>query len=85
VFNVRSVDFVWLILTVNSQTELAINTHVVVSNIHHDVANTHTLVSDIHRNIVKGQEGTNTKHQAVGDTRALQHHRINAYRLPDSK
>jgi len=85
VFNVRPVVFVWLLLTVNSQTELAINTHVAVSNIHHDVVKTHTLVSDvhhgvlnthaivsdIHRNILKSQEGTGTQDQAVGDARAL--------------
>ena len=98
-FNVRFVVFVWLLLTINFQTELAINTHVTVSNIHQDVMdsrtlvsdvqrgvlNTHAIVSDIHRNILKTQEGTNSQHQAVGDTRALQHHRINAHYLPDSK
>jgi len=85
VFNVRSVIFVWVLLTINPQTELAINTHVAVSNIHYDVANTHTLVSDIHWNIVKNREGIDSQHQVVGDTRAIQRHRTNAYHLPDSK
>jgi len=54
VFNVRSVVFVQPLLTVNSQTELAINTHVavvnthtLVSDVHHDVVNIHTLVLDM--------------------------------------
>jgi len=78
VFNVRSVMFVWLLFIIDLQTELAINTHITV-------ADTHTLVSDIHRNVIKNQEGNNSQHQAVGDTRGLQHHRINTYHLSDSK
>jgi len=77
VFNVRSVVFVWSLLTINSKTELVINTHVTT-------VNTHAIVSDIHRNVIKIQEGTDS-HQAVGDTRALQRHRINAHHLPDQK
>jgi len=59
VFNVGSAVFVRLLLTVNSQTELAINTHVavvnthaLVSDVHHDVVNTHTLVSDVHHGVL---------------------------------
>jgi hypothetical protein len=52
IFNVRSVGFVWLLLTVYSQTELAINTHVAVVDIRHDVATTQTIVSDVHRDVV---------------------------------
>jgi len=66
VFNVCSAVSVRLLLTINFQTELAINTHVTVSN-------THTLVSDIHRNMLGGQGGTDRQHHAVGDTHALQH------------
>ena len=54
VFNVRSVA---VIFTRSSpivfQTELAMNTH--------------TIVSDMHRNILKGQEQTH-KHLSVSDT-----------------
>jgi len=64
VFNVCSTVSTWLLLTLHSQTELAINTHVTV-------VNTHTLVSDIHRNMLKGQEGTDGQHQSVSDARAL--------------
>ena len=78
VFNVRSVVFVWPLLTINSQTELAINTHVTT-------ASTHAIVLDIRNEMLKGREGTDNQHQAVGDTRALQHHRINAHHLSDSK
>ena len=38
VFNVRSVDFTWSLLTASPQTELAMNTHVAVSDIRHDVS-----------------------------------------------
>jgi len=71
VFNVRLTVSVWLSLTVHSQTELVVNTHVTVSDIRHGVENTHTLVSDIHRNILRAQEGTGGRNQLVGDTCAL--------------
>ena len=62
-----------------SQTELAINTHGIISDVHHSVANTHTVVSDVHhsvvntnvmvsemhRNMLKGQEGADDQHQSV--------------------
>jgi hypothetical protein len=38
--------------TVRSQTELAINTHVAVSTIRHEVATTSAIVSDVHHNVV---------------------------------
>ena len=69
------------LLTSYVQTELAIHTHVavsdvrrdvastrgIVSSIHHDVASTREIVSDIHRAIMKVQEGTDNKNQAVGN------------------
>jgi hypothetical protein len=58
VFNVRSVVFVWSLLTVHSQTELAINMHGTVSD-------THAIVTDIHRAVVKGQDGTDGQHPSV--------------------
>ena len=42
-----------LLLTVHLQTELAMNTH--------------TVVLDIHRNVLKSQEGTDDQHQSVSD------------------
>ena len=48
-------------ITLDSQTELAINTHTAVSGTHAVVSNTHTMVSDIHRTIVHGQEGNGNK------------------------
>ena len=64
VFNVRSIVSVWLFLTLNSQTELIINTHVTVSETHaivseleHNATNTRVMVSEIHRTVVKGQDG----------------------------
>ena len=47
VFNVCSVVFTWLSLTVPFQTELAINTHVAVSDVHHDVSEIRRDVSEI--------------------------------------
>ena len=38
VFNVRSVNFAWSLLIVSPQTELAMNTHVAISDIRHDVS-----------------------------------------------
>ena len=74
IFNVRSAGFVWLLLTVHFQTELAINTHVAVSNtqtivseLQHDFTNALAIVSDIHT-IVKGQEGTDGQNLSVSTT-----------------
>ena len=73
VFKVRpAVPSLPLLLTIHVQTELAIHTHVavsdtrgVVSDIHRDVANTREIVSDIHRTMVKGQERADSKNQTV--------------------
>ena len=47
------------------QTELGINTNVVVSDIRHDVVNTRTIVSDVQRTVVKIQEGIEGKNLSV--------------------
>ena len=52
VFNVCSTVFTWPSLIVPFQTELAMNTHV--------------MVLDIHRNVVAGQEGASGQHHSVG-------------------
>ena len=53
VFNVRAEVYVRpRVLSVDFQTELAINTNVVVSDIYHDVVNTQTVVSDVRQGIV---------------------------------
>jgi hypothetical protein len=85
VFNVRSVVFMWLLLTVRFQTELAINTHITVSDIRHNVVNTHTLVSDVHRDVLNTHavvsniqhEVTNT-HSVVSD---LHHGAVNTHAI----
>jgi hypothetical protein len=85
IFNVRSVVAVRLLLTVCSQTELALNTHTIVfgidrnvtsshaivSRIDHNAANTHTIVSDIHHIMVKNQEGVDGKNASVSITCTL--------------
>ena len=75
VFNVRSIISVWLSLTPRSQTELTINTHMAVSEIHDGVVNTHAIVSglehkvsDIHRTIMGDQEGSGVASPSVSDT-----------------
>jgi hypothetical protein len=52
VFNVRAVGSRRYPLTVSSQTELAINTHF--------------MVMDIHRNVMEGQEDTKAESLSVG-------------------
>ena len=71
VFNVRSIVSVRLLLTQHSQTELAINTHVAVSELGQDVKITRAMVSDIHRNMAKGQEGSGGMNLLVSETRTL--------------
>jgi hypothetical protein len=46
VFNVRSVVVVWLLLTVHSQTELALNTNTIVSGMDHNVTKILGIVSN---------------------------------------
>ena len=67
VFNVRDITPARPSLTVHVQTELAINTNVVVSDVHRDVLNTQIIVSDIHRTIVGSQEGTDGTNRSVSD------------------
>ena len=85
IFNVRWVVSAWTLLIVHLQTELAINTHVAVTDIHdgvtnmhttvsevqHDTSNTYNMVSDMHRHILKNQEGTDDKNRLVSNPRTL--------------
>ena len=85
VFNVRSIGSVWRLLTLHSQTELTINTHVIVSNtnvvvsdthaivseLEHNVTSTHAIVSEIRHTMVKGQEGSGGKNLPVSDSHPL--------------
>jgi len=64
IFNVRSIVTVWRLLTLDSQTELAIDTNVTV-------AETHNMVSNIHRTVVGGQGGSGGRNPLVSDTRSL--------------
>ena len=79
IFNVSPVIVVWPLLTgtTHSQTELAINTHVIVSDVHRGVVNTHTLVSDMHRSMLKSLEGTDDRLRLVSDLHTSIHRRIN--------
>ena len=64
VFNVRSTITVRRLLTLDSQTELAINTNVTVTE-------THVMVSNIHHTIVECRAGNNSRNLMVSDTRSL--------------
>jgi len=65
VFNVRGLTPARPPLTAHFQTELAINTNVLVSDVHRDMLNTHSIVSDIHRTIVASQGGADGNNQSV--------------------
>ena len=61
IFEVRSVvDSLPTLLTDHLQTELALHTHIAVSD-------THELVSDMHRAIFKDQQGADVRNQTVGN------------------
>ena len=63
VFNACYVFAMRLLLTVHMQTELAINNH--------------TMISEIHRNLLKGQESPDDQHQSVSYIDTLFHHQTN--------
>ena len=65
IFNVRSVVSVRLLLNVSLQAELAVNTHVNISDVRRDVANTHTVVSNIHDGVVSAQTIVSDVHRDV--------------------
>ena len=85
IFHIRYIVFIWLLLTLHSQIELATdtqttvsdlhrgaaNTHAIVSEVHRDVANTYDMLTDIHRNILKSQGEASGQHLSVSDTRTL--------------
>jgi len=57
VFNVRLDIFAWLLLIVPFQTELAINAHM--------------MLADVHRTVLTGQESTEHQHHSVSGTLRL--------------
>ena len=78
VFNVRSTVTVRRLLSLDSQTELAIDTnvtvtetHAIVSGLERNATSTHAMVSNIHRTIVDGQGGNDSRNVLVSDARFL--------------
>lgn len=71
VFNVCSVRYYLNVVNCPPQTELTLNTH--------------TLVADLHRNVLKIREGADSQSLAVSDTHTPQHQRMNADRHIDSR
>ena len=58
-------------LTERSQTELSMNTHVVVSDIRQDVVNTHTIVSNVHQDVMDTHTIVSNVHQGVVNTHSV--------------
>ena len=77
IFNVCVVIHIRLVLTARLQTELAVTTHLVVSDVHHGVVDTHTMVSDMHRNMLKGLESSDDQYHLVSDVCTPLHHSMN--------
>ena len=72
VFNVSPTVSLWLLLTLHPQTELAINTHVIVSDtqaavsdVHHEVVNTHTTVSKLDHTVTSNHTMISEIHRTV--------------------
>ena len=67
VFNVRSVviQVARSLLTVDFQTELALNTHILVSGVDHNVTRILNIVSNPSGSEVKVREGTGGEHLSV--------------------
>ena len=57
--------------TVGFQTELVVNTSVVVSDVHHGVTNTHTIVSTIQNDVANTQSVVSDVHEGVTNTQAI--------------
>jgi len=70
VFNVCGVPPARPPLTTHSQTELAINTNIAVSDVHRDVLNTQTIVSDVHHDVTNTRTVVSDTHVIVSE---LQH------------
>jgi len=71
IFNVRSVTPGWPSLSVRSQTELAVSTHVNVSDVGRDAANTRTVVSDIRDDVINTQTVVTDVHRDVVSAHAI--------------
>jgi len=66
-----SMLLLWSSLTAPLQTELAMNTH--------------TIVADVHQNVLKIREDVGSQNPLVSNRRAFWHHLINTYHHLDSK
>ena len=71
VFNVRPIVVVWPLFTVHSQTELALNTHTIVSGVDHNVSKILNIVSNTSSGRVRVCEGTGGEETPVSITFTL--------------
>jgi len=67
VFNVRGVTPARPPLTIHSQTELALNTNVAVSDVHLDVINTQSIVSDVRHDVTNVRTVVSNTHVIVSE------------------
>ena len=58
-------------ITKRSQTELSMNTHVVVSDIRRDVVTTHTMVSNVHQDVTNTHSVVSELCHNVADTHTI--------------
>ena len=73
----------WISLTIYSQTELALNTHTIVSEVDHNVTIIRAIVSNIDNTVMKIQEGADGKNLPVSI--AYAHHLSLDERLPSPR
>ena len=85
-FNVRSIVTVRRLLTPDSQTALAINTnvtvtetHAIVTRLERNAGSAEVMLSEIHRTVVGGQGGNSSRNVLVSDTRFI-HRRMTTHR-----
>ena len=72
VFNVCGITLGRLPLTADFQTELAINTNVAISDVHHDVLNTSVAVSDVNRNVLNTKAIVSDIHRTIVESQESQ-------------
>ena len=65
IFQVRSVGSVWHLLIMSSQTELAVNTHVVVASGRREVTDIHQEVTDIRQDVLVIRESVSNRRRVV--------------------
>ena len=69
--NVCFLTSLWPLLTRRVQTELRMNTHATVPDIHQDAANKHTIASDVHHDIPSTETTVSDVRHDVSNTHLI--------------